>query len=130
MSFLESEAEISPLRQVLLAASSAIVARWRAVVLTFILISTIWLAFQAFLAASGAYVYLRDNVPKLSDLRLQATASPKVFSVPITNCWRNRSLAAGDCFEGGAANSESPSALPHAPASPGLRIPGRGRIHP
>jgi hypothetical protein len=126
MSFYESEPELSPPRQVLLAASSAIVAHWRGVVLTFILVSAIWLAFQVFLAARDASVQLRDNVPKLSELQRPAVASPRTFLVPISNCWRDRSLAAGDCFEGGGANSESPSALPHAPASPGRH----GRIHP
>jgi hypothetical protein len=140
MSFQESETELSPPRRVLLAAealSSAIVARWRVVVLTFILISAIWLAFQVFVIAREAYLYLRDNVPKLSDLQFQATTSPRVWSVspgvssvPITNCWRDRSLAVGDCFDGGGAHSESPSALPHVPASTGPRIPGHRRIHP
>jgi hypothetical protein len=50
--------------------------------------------------------------------------------VPITDCWRDRSLAAGDCFEGGGAHSEFPSALPHAPVSRGPRIPSDRRIHP
>jgi hypothetical protein len=140
MSFQESGTELSPLRQVLLVAemlSSRIVARWRAIVLTFVLTSAIWLSFQVFLAARDAYVYLRDNSPKLSDLQLQTSVSPRLlsvspraFSAPITDCWRDRSLAASDCFEGGGDHSESSPPLPHAPASPGPRIPGHGRIHP
>ena len=135
MSFQESETELSPLRQVAEMLSSAIVTRWRAIVLTFILISAVWLALQVFLTARDAYAYLRDSVQKLSDLQLQApprvlSVSPGVFSVPMTDCWRDRSLAAGDCFEGGGAHSESPSALRHAPASPGPRSPGHGRVHP
>jgi hypothetical protein len=119
VSFFEPEAESSAGRRILAAVelvASAIVARWRAITLLFILFLSIWLALQAFLLVRSAFSYVVDNLPKLSQIRKQLPsnpASPKapatISPLPITNCWRNRSLGS-DCFKEGTAGQKSPPA--------------------
>jgi hypothetical protein len=119
VSFFEPEVESSAGRRTLAAVelvASAIVARWRAIVLLFILALSIWLALQAFLLVRSAFSYLADNLPKLSELRKQLPSKqipPKgsvtISPPPITNCWRNRSLGS-DCFKQGTAGQKSPPA--------------------
>jgi hypothetical protein len=116
VSFFEPEVESPAARRTLAAVelvASAIVARWRAIVLLFILVSSIWLALQAFLLVRSAFSYVVDNLPKLSELRKQLPSNriPPQGSVassppPITNCWRNRSLGS-DCFKKGTAGQKS-----------------------
>ena len=120
VSFFEPEVESATARRTLAAVervASAIVARWRAIILLFILVSSIWLALQAFLLVRSAFSYLADNLPKLSELRKQLQSnriSPKgsvtISPSPITNCWRNRSLGS-NCFKQGTAGRKS-----HQPA--------------
>lgn len=130
--FVESDAEPSPLGRALVALeilALAIVARWRAIILVFILFVAIWLAVQAFSAMHDAYVYLGNSVPKLNGLtgQISPKISAKISAPPITNCWRDRSLLAGDCFKAGGAQSSS--ARHHAPVpSPRLRFPDCGCI--
>jgi hypothetical protein len=117
VSFFEPEVESSAARRTLAAVelvASAIVVRWRAIILLFILVSSIWLALQAFLLVRSAFSYVVDNLPKLSELRKQLPSNriPPQGSVassppPITNCWRNRSLGS-DCFKKGTAGQKSP----------------------
>jgi hypothetical protein len=119
VSFFEPEVESPAARRTLAAVelvASAIVARWRAIVLLFILASSIWLALQAFLLVRSAFSYVADNLPKISELRKQlpSNQTPPKSSVtispsPITNCWRNRSLGS-DCFKQGTAGQKSPPA--------------------
>jgi hypothetical protein len=115
VSFVEPEVEPSALPRVLLVAGmavSAVVRRWRAIILWHILVLTVWLAFQMFFLARGAILYLEDNLPKLSEPYRQLpsihipSAKSLTVSPPITNCWRDRSLA-GNCF-----NSERPGRQP------------------
>ena len=106
MSFLEPEVEPSPPRILLIArmVASAVVIRWRATILAFILCLTIWLGLQAILLVRGAFLYLHDNFPKMNEQYKELQSihiSPTdllAISPPITNCWRDRSLA-GDCFK-------------------------------
>jgi len=127
VSFFEPEAESTAARRTLAAVesvASAIVARWRAIILLFILILSIWLALQAFLLVRSAFSYVVDNLPKLSDLRKKLPSNPvspnqippnqippkssvATSPRPITNCWRNRSLGS-DCFKPGTAGQKSP----------------------
>src|SRR5215470_5495894 len=74
VSFFEPEVESSAARSTLAAVelvASAIIARWRAIILLFILVLSIWLAVEAFLLVRSAVSYLVDNLPKLSELRKQ-----------------------------------------------------------
>jgi hypothetical protein len=119
VSFFEPEVESSAARRILAAVelvASAIVTRWRAIVLLFILVSSIWLALQVFLLVRSAVSYVVDNLPKLSEIRKQLPSNlipPKgsvaISRPPITNCWRNRSLGS-DCFKQGTAGQKSPPA--------------------
>ncbi len=129
MSFLEPEVDQpSPLREVLL----LVEARWRGIVLSFILILTLWLAVQAFVALHAAYVYLGQSVPKLNDLSEQILPKPSeqilpkpsvhMTPPPITSCWRDRSLSGDDCFKASGGGSQSPPAQLHKPI-PRRRLP-------
>jgi len=125
VSFLEPEVEPSSPRAVLIArrAASAVAARWRAMVLAFLLFITVWLASQVFLFARGAFWYLHDNLPKLNESYKQI---PSIHNLPtdllanappITNCWRDRSLA-GDCFNRGGAGPQTPPLRLRSPGPP------------
>lgn len=117
MSFVEPVDEPSPLRRALNAtegASSAIAARWRAIVLLFILAAAVWLVLEAFFAVHDAYVSVRENVPQLSELSNRITPKVSLSPPPITNCWRDRSLAAGECFKS-VGGAHSPPEHPRAP---------------
>ena len=124
MSFLEPEVEPSPPRALLIArmVASAVAARWRAMVLAFLLFVTIWLASQVFLFARSAYWYIHDNLPKLDESYKQIPSVHDLptdlltIAPPITNCWRDRALA-GDCFNRRGAGPQSP---PLHLRSPGL----------
>jgi hypothetical protein len=119
VSFFEPEVESSAARRTLAAVelvASAIVKRWRAIALLFILVLSIWLAIQAFLLVRSAFSYVVDNLPKLSELRKQLPSNriPPQGSVTIspsktTICWRNRSLGS-DCFKKGTVEQKSPPA--------------------
>jgi hypothetical protein len=119
VSFFEPEVESSAGRRTLAAVelvASAIISRWRAITLLFILVLSIWLALQAFLLVRSAFSYVVDNLPKLSELRKQLPSNrmpPKaavtISPSPVTNCWRNRSLGS-DCFKQGTAGQKSPPA--------------------
>jgi hypothetical protein len=120
VSFIEPEVETSPLRRSLAAAevvALTILARWRAIVLLFILVLSIWLALQVVLIVSSAVAYLGDVLPKRIEELKQPPSNqipPKkgfaaISPPPITNCWRDRSLG-GDCFKQGAAGQKSPPA--------------------
>ena len=122
MSFLEPEVESSPFRDALL----LVEARWRGIVLSFILILALWLVVQAFVTLHDAYVYVGQyvgqNVPKLNDLSEEIlpkypTQSPTHMTPPpITSCWRDRSLSGDDCFRawGGSAPPPPPAQV-HKP---------------
>jgi hypothetical protein len=124
VSFIEPETEPSPLRRGLLAAellASAVLARWRAIILLFVLFFTIWLAIQVLVAARDAYSYLRDHLPKFSDSSKLLPSIPSlprgsitISPPPITQCWRDRSLA-GDCFKQAKPGSKSPPSGRQAP---------------
>jgi hypothetical protein len=124
VSFFEPEVESSVARRTLAAVelvASAIIARWRAIILLFILFLSIWLAVQAFLLVRSGFSYLADHLPKLSELRKQLpsnrtspTGSVTSPPAPITNCWRNRSLGS-DCFKKGTAGQKSPPARIRGP---------------
>jgi hypothetical protein len=111
VSFVEQEVESSPLRPILLIARAvlaAILARWRAIILLFFLLLAIWLAFQVFLLARNVFLYVNDGLTKLTEQYKQLPSvhiPPMDISKnspprPISNCWRDRSLA-GDCFSSG-----------------------------
>jgi len=126
VSFFEPEVESQTGRRILAAVglvAAAIIARWRAIILLFILVLTIWLAIQAFVLLRSAFSYVLDNLPKASALwkQLPSGRSPPQSSVtipssPTTICWRNRSLGK-DCFKKGTAGQKSPPAR--------IREPGR-----
>jgi len=117
--FIKPEVESSAARTTLPPVelvASAIVARWRAIILLFILVLSIWLAVEAFVLVRSAVSYLVDNLPKLSELRKQLPSnrvSPRgsvaISPSPITNCWRDRSLGS-ECFKQGTAAHKSPPA--------------------
>lgn len=127
VSFVEPVVEPSPFRRALdatEAVSSVITARWRAIVLLFILSAAIWLVLQAFVVVRDAYVSVRESVPKLNEISSEIAPkfSPK-FSLsppPVTTCWRDRSLT-GDCFKSVGAAHAAPE-RPRAPP-PRLRLP-------
>ena len=128
MSFVEQQAEPTPMRRLLTVTAvvasavvtvaavvgSTVAARWRGIILTHILVVTIWLAIQVFVFASNAFGYLYTTasvwIEKISRLpespireSLNRGRSPRLVSsapmssAPTTNCWRDRSLE-GDCF--------------------------------
>ena len=119
VSFIEPEVESQAARRTLAAVelvALAIVARWRAIILLFLLVLSIWLAVQAFLLLGSGFSYVVDNLPKLSELRKHLPSNPippkgsaTISPSPITNCWRNRSLGS-DCFKKGTAGQKSPPA--------------------
>jgi hypothetical protein len=109
--------EPSSLRRALNAtetASSVIAARWRAIVLLFILGAAVWLVLEAFFAVHDAYVSVRESVPRLNQISSEIAPKFSLSPPPITNCWRDRSLAAGECFKS-AGGAHSPPAHPRAP---------------
>jgi hypothetical protein len=117
VSFVEPFDEPSPLRRALNAtevASSLIAARWRAIVLLFILGAAVWLVLEAFFALHDAYVSVRENVPQLNEISSRIAPKFSLSPPPITNCWRDRSLAAGECFRSTGA-VHSPPEHPRAP---------------
>lgn len=117
MSFVEPLDEPSPLRRALSAtevASSVIAARWRAIVLLFILGAAVWLVLEAFFALHDAYVSVRENVPQLNEISSRITPKFSLSPPPITSCWRDRSLAAGECFKS-AGTAHSRPEHPRAP---------------
>jgi hypothetical protein len=139
MSLLEPEFERSPLRQVPVVAEtlgSAVAARWRGIVLLFILFLTVWLAMQAFLGVRRALSYLRDNLPTMNELHkplpsaeIPPTGARSISPPPITNCWRDRSLGS-DCFKTGGPeprSSRSRAVMPEPPRS-GPRFRNCGRF--
>jgi len=119
VSFIEPEVESQAGRRILAAVeavASAIVARWRAIILLFILFLSIWLAVQVVAFARSAISYIGEHVPKISERwkqppsnRVPPKGSVTISPSPITNCWRNRSLG-GDCFKQGTAGQKSPPA--------------------
>jgi hypothetical protein len=141
VSFVEQEAESSPLRPILLVAGvvlAVVLARWRAIVLMLFLLLASWIAFQVFLLARGTILYVNDGLTNLTEQYQQlpsvhvpptgsATISP---AQPITNCWRDRSLA-GDCFKSGGFGRQSrPERLrtPEPPPPRHLRFRNCGPI--
>lgn len=120
MSFLEPEVESSPWRDALL----LVEARWRGIVLSFILTLTLWLAVQAFVALHDAYVYISQSVPKLNDLsgQILPKVSTDITPPPITSCWRDRSLSREDCFKASGGGLQSPPAHEHK-SMPRRRLP-------
>jgi hypothetical protein len=141
VSFVEQEVESSPLRPILLIAGAVlavVLARWRAIILMLFLLLASWMAFQVFLLARGAFLYVNDGLTKLTEQYQQlpsvhvpptgsATISP---SRPITNCWRDRSLG-GDCFKSGGLGRQSrPERLrtPEPPPPRHLRFRNCGPI--
>jgi hypothetical protein len=132
--FVEPEVGPSTLQRLLYGAEitlAVIAARWRGVILLFLLLLALWFAVQVVLAVRGAILYVQDNIPKnWSELHREFPAihfpqirSPKVLP-PITNCWRDRSVAAGDCFRRGAAARPSPPVRrrPPEPCPPPIRF--------
>ena len=129
MSLLEPEFERSPLRRVPQVADtlgSAVVARWRGIVLLFILFLTIWLAMQVFLGVRRALSYLRDDLPTVNELHKQLpsvdvppTGARAILPPPITNCWRDRSLGS-DCFKTGGPEPRSRRTRALGPEPPRL----------
>jgi hypothetical protein len=125
VTFLEPHVEPSPLRPLLFVGRLllAVLARWRAIILAFILCLTLWLAVQVLLFASTSFWYLHDNLPKAIhippvSLRIPRIGLPSILpSRPITNCWRDRSLA-GDCFKPEAPRRQSPPARLRASEPP------------
>jgi hypothetical protein len=125
VSFVEPEVEPSTMERILYGAETAlkvIAIRWRGVILSFLLALTLWFAVQVVLAVRGAILYVQDNIPKYwSELHQELPAihfprirSPRA-SLPITNCWRDRSVAGGDCFRRGRAARQSPPVRRRAP---------------
>jgi hypothetical protein len=105
-------------------------ASWRAIILAFILVFTIWLAFQVSLHTINAYEYLRNAIPKWLEqaewrvpLHIPLVAIPSVPHPAI--CWRDRSVVAGDCFK----PTEQTSSPPARPL-PGRPLPSRGQSPP
>jgi hypothetical protein len=140
MSLLEPEVERSPLRRVPLIAETlgaAVVARWRGIILLFILFLAIWLAIQTFLGVRNAFSYLRDNLPTLNEfhkqlpsVRVPPTDSRAISPPPISHCWRDRSLGS-DCFKTGGRQPRSPSArmlTPEPSPRPSLRFRSCGCV--
>jgi hypothetical protein len=125
VSFVEPEIEPSTMQRILYGAETAltwIAIRWRGIILSFLLALTLWFAVQVVLAVRGAILYVQDNVPKYwSELHKELPAihfprirSPRV-SLPITHCWRDRSVAGGDCFSRGGTARQSPPIRRRAP---------------
>jgi hypothetical protein len=133
MSLLDPEFERSPLQRVPQVADtlgSAVAARWRGIVLLFILFLTIWLAMQVFFGVRRAFSYLRENLPTLNELHKQVpsvdvppTGARAILPPPITNCWRDRSLGS-DCFKAGGPEPRSSRthALTREPPRPSPRF--------
>src|SRR5262245_28149342 len=117
LSFIEPEVESQAGRRILAgveAVASAIIVRWRAIILLFILFLSIWLAVQAVVLVRSGIAYLGEHLPKLNELRKQLPGnrtSPRgsvtISPAPITTCWRNRSLGS-DCFKPRTAAPKSP----------------------
>jgi len=116
VSFVEEEVESSPLRPVLLIAGAvlaAVLVRWRAIILMLFLLLAIWVAFQLFLLARSTFLFLNDGLTRLAEQykQLPSVPTPSIdFSTispsrPVTNCWRDRSLA-GDCFNAGGSGRQ------------------------
>jgi hypothetical protein len=132
-SFVEPEVEPSTLERILYGAGVAftvIAARWRAVILLFLLLLALWFAVQVVLAVRGAILYVQDNIPKnwselhreFPAIHLPQIRSPRVLP-PITNCWRDRSVAAGDCFRRGRVGQSPPvRRRPPEPCPPPIRF--------
>jgi hypothetical protein len=119
VSFVEPEVEQSPLPPILLivgAVLAAVLARWRAIILLSLLLLAIWIAFQVLLLARSAFSFVHDNVAKLGEEYKQRPSvhippvdfSKMAPSRPVATCWRDRSLAAGDCFRSGGPGRQSP----------------------
>jgi hypothetical protein len=132
VSFVEPEVEPSTMERFLYGAGVAltvIAARWRGVILLFLLLLALWFAVQVVLAVRSAISYVRDNIPKnWSELHQEFPAihvprlgSPRI-SLPITSCWRDRSVAAGDCFRPGGTARPSPPVRRRAPEPCPVRI--------
>jgi hypothetical protein len=110
VSLLEPKVEASPLRSMLRIATllaAAILARWRGIILAFILFLTVWIAIQVFLLIRSASNYLYDNAPNWV-----AHHAPKELplispSGPVTTCWRDRSVT-GDCFKPAGSRPKPP----------------------
>jgi hypothetical protein len=129
MSLLDPEFERSPLQRVPQVADtlgSAVVARWRGIVLLFILFFTIWLAIQVFFGVRYALSYLGDNLPTLNEIHKQLpsvdvppTGARAILPPPITNCWRDRSLGS-DCFKTGGPEPRSRRTRALGPEPPRL----------
>jgi hypothetical protein len=130
--FVEPEVEPSTLQRFLYGAEIAlavIAARWRGIILLFLLVLALWFAVQVVLAVRGAILYVQDNIPKywselhkeLPSIHVPRIGSPRV-SLPITNCWRDRSVAGGDCFRRGGAARQSPPVRRRAPEPCQARI--------
>jgi hypothetical protein len=135
VSFVEPEVEQSPLPPILLivgAVLAAILARWRAIILLSFLLLAIWLAFQVLVLARSAFSFVNDNLARLSEeyKQLPSVHIPQVGlsrmspSRPVTTCWRDRSLAAGDCFRSGGLRRQSRPERLRMPEPP---PPGRPR---
>ena len=108
MSFQVTEDVPTPLRRAMRAMDDAfrqITKRWRGIILAFVLFVAIWLAVQAVAAVYRGYAYLRDHAPGWPDftreIPLPSARGPSL--PPLSNCWRDRSLAAGSCFKDGGA---------------------------
>src|SRR5262245_27221185 len=104
VSFIEPEGESQAGRRILAgveAVASAIIARWRPIILLFILFLSIWLAVQAVVLVRSGISYIVENAPKLSERWKQPPSNPVppkgsvpvppkgaiTISPPITNCW-------------------------------------------
>jgi hypothetical protein len=141
VSFVEQEVETSPLRPILLIAGAvlaAVLARWRAIILLLFLLLAIWLALQVFLLARSAFLFVHDGLANLTEQYKQLPSvhipsmdfSKHLPSRPVTNCWRDRSLA-GDCFNSeGLERQSRPERLrtPEPPAPKRLRFRNCGPI--
>jgi hypothetical protein len=117
MSFVQPDLEPTPFRRALRGMgiwSSVLVGHWRAVVLVFLLVLTVWLGIQVVSVARIAFVFLHDNLqlnerykqflpisprpPAGAPTGAATPASPPEVRPRTTICWRDRSLGS-DCFK-------------------------------
>jgi hypothetical protein len=115
MSFVDRNLVPTPLQRLLRSVDIgmvALAARWRGIVLVFLIVLTAWLAAEVFSAGRGAVMFLHDNLPKMNERYKQylpitprssaatptPTATPPVVAARTTICWRDRSLG-GSCFK-------------------------------